>query len=172
VILPTAADVEAWSRLDFAAMGFSSGDLDRLLAQAVAYVEQVTGRVPLTAVPDELAALAAQAVMMRVEQLASQAQEEMVESATDEGGVISFSTPGYSETRANPSQGGKVWSRVVNRWQALADLLLLLMTEEKRDDWQAALNGTFAPEWEVTEMDWSGEGPMGPTGEWPGWGAL
>lgn len=170
--IPDAAAVEAWSAVDFDALGYADADLERLIARAVAYIAAVTGRVPLTSVPEELIAVAEEAIQRRVEQLALTGTAGSVGGVVSDDGVQSFSVPGYSETRFDRSRVD-VKAGVTQPWGALWDLLWLLMTPEMREAWMAEREGGHAPAFGVTEIDWDSTGwgdvpygwPTAPT--WP-----
>lgn len=147
---PDAASVRVMSKVNFDDLGYSDDtDLQVVVDQANAYFEWVTGRPLDTTMPSGLAPLAAQAVRMRSEQVAFQAQEDYVDTATDDV-ISSFSAGTYSETRRDPTK-----RILVNSWGALNDLLWMAMTPEKYDYWQELLSGVIAPSFEITEVAWS-----------------
>lgn len=177
---PTAEDIRAWSKLDFASYDYpaptppDADPLQLLVDQAIAYVVAVTGRPLDATMPGDLAPLAEQAVRMRVEQLVIGGQAETVEEAAEalaDAGIQSFSVPGYSETRFRP-ESSEVYKRL-NWWPSLAELLYLLMTDEKREDFDARVAGYHAPGFAVTEVDWADvlpTTPPDPFDPWPlGW---
>lgn len=154
---PDAESVAALSKVDFGVLGYSvdDGTLQAIVDQADAYVEWVTGQTLDSAMPSGLVAIAEQAVRMRTEQIAFQAQEDYIEGATDET-IQSFSAGSYSETRRDPTRRGE--QKMLNAWQALTDILWMLMTPDKYDYWLSFLSGVHAPAFEVTEVAWSSSG--------------
>lgn len=158
--LPTADDVQAWSEVDFAALGYDDNDMDRMVARAIAYVEQWTWRIPLTDVPDGLVPIAQQAVQLRVEQLAVTGTESATTQQTTDDGIQSFTVPGYSETRFDRGSSSSSSKAMRNEWDALWELLWLLMTPEAREAWIAQSSGENVdiPAFDVTEVDWSRTG--------------
>lgn len=160
---PTGADLQEWSKLDFAELEYSDdAALDMLVEQACVYVEHVTGRglssppvgsvggVKLVEMPDDLVALAQQAVRMRTEQVALQAQPDYVETAADDL-VSSFSAGAYSETRRDAPRKD---AKRMNSWAALQEILLLLCTPDRYDFWLAWMDGVHAPAFAVSEVAW------------------
>lgn len=156
---PTAEDVRARSRIDFSAYvapepyDVDTDPLTPLVAEAVAYVEQLTCRVPLSDVPDNLAPLAQQAVRMRVEQLVFSETPDTIETAVDDD-VQSFTAGSYSETRRD--RQGFIKSGALNGWGALDRVLWLLMTQECRDAWVAQQQGGGVAWFDTTEIDYDG----------------
>lgn len=136
----------AWA--DF---NYSGATLDPVVEMANAYVEAVTGRVLDASMPTELDDLALQAVALRTAQLVSMFQADSIETMTDDG-IQSFSVPGYSETRRDLTSVYK--NGLVNPWPLLHELLWLLMTPAKREEWQDTLNDENAPAFAITETDW------------------
>lgn len=165
---PDAAVVRGLSKVDLEARGYGEDSaFEPLVAQANAYLEQVTWR-PLATMPAELEPIALQVVRMRAEQLVFLAQEEYVETVTDDA-VASFSAGPYSETRTDRTKpAGKF---LINSWPALNEALWLLLggmpgednalVEQRREYWLGLLAGVNAPAWGVTEVDWSAPDAMG-----------
>lgn len=158
---PDAATVRGASQLNFATLGYPPGatpdPLEVPVQMAVEYVQEVTGRQLDDSMPDNLDMLALQAVVMRTEQVVYASQADRIEGVTDEG-IASFSVPGYSETRRDARS---IWKEgLVNPWRMLSDILWLLMTPEKRDEWQAQFDGEDPPAFEITEVDWGIEGVL------------
>jgi hypothetical protein len=158
--LPDAEDIREWSSVDFAAQGYPAptppddDPLQRIVDAAIAYIAKVTGRQPLTSVPDEDVILAEDAVRMRTEQLVMQSRAETVESSTDDQ-VRSFSAGSYSETRFDRKKGTE---RVLNTWPALEEILWALMTEDAKEQWIADLGGEPAPAFEIAEIEFGDRG--------------
>lgn len=159
----TAAEVKAESRVEFGELDEPFDDLaiDLMVASAVASVSEIVGRTLDATLPARLAPLARQAVRMRTEQLAYQAQPDSVETSSDET-LTSFSAGGYSETRRGPVRQGGTGGGVpaLTGWPALDSLLWLLMTDERREYWRFEFDASAgpAPYSAVTEVDWSGTG--------------
>jgi hypothetical protein len=160
---PTTAEIRALSKVEFSEINYpveTPDPLDPVVAQAIAYVEWMTGRVfddtddaskpsygtfeQIGVLNSRLFVLFTQAVRMRTEQIAMQSQDDYVETASDDV-VSSFSASDYSETRADPTRRGE--SKSINTWKALSDLLLILMTPDRYSWWLAYLSGTPQPAW-------------------------
>jgi hypothetical protein len=138
------------SKVNFDALGYADDtDLQVVVDQANGYLGWITGQT-WAVLPTEMEAIAGQAARMRTEQVAFQSQEDYVETATDDV-VQSFSAGSYSETRRDWNQDRKV----LNSWPALNDLLWMMMSDDKRDDWLMLLTGVNAPAFEITEVAWS-----------------
>lgn len=149
---PDAELIRERSKVDFDSLGFTDDDqLQVVVDQANAYVEWVGGRALDSTMPANLATIAEQAVRMRTEQVAFQAQPDYIEAATDDA-VSSFSAGNYSETRRDPPTK----RTLLNEWVALNDLLWMLMTTDQFDYWTNLLTGVHAPAFEVTEVAWGG----------------
>lgn len=134
---PTPAELRDWSEVA-AVDAADDVKLGRWINRAVAYVEQTTGRIPITTVPAALAEIARQAVQMRVEQIALGSTAQGVAAQVNVSRTTSFSVPGYSRS-VKDSASDKPHGDVVNSWPALNDLLWLLMTPERRAEWAARL---------------------------------
>lgn len=160
VITPTTSDLHSWSKVDFANLDDPVDDalLTILIARSVAYIGQVTGR-DLPGMPTALETIAQETIQRRTEQLAFQYQEDAVDTGADEL-ISTFSAGSYSETKRDPQDFAGVPGMIppVNRWPALNDLLWLLMTDDKRDEWRALLTDETVPSFEVTEVDWGNWG--------------
>lgn len=177
MIRPTAQDVRNLTPAppngtDYGALGFpvpiapDPDPLQPLVDAAIQYVEQVTGRVPIESVPDNMAALAQMAIRMRTEQFLWLLSADFVESAADSE-VVSFSAGSYSETRRS-DRGRKQGEWWINPWGALDELLWLLMTPEKKVEWDEKIKGIVAPAFAVVSPDWDqfsvGDFPSGGPG--------
>ena len=188
---PTAESIRLWSQVtatDWAAAGYPVSAPDRLdlvtVPQAIAYVQMVTGRKVADIDPDvdpDIAALMEQAIRLRVEQLVYLQVKKVVEGASSETYITSFSVPGYSESRAmRPSASSSTTKRPsVNPWALLDELLWLLMTPAQAEYWVDILTGVHAPSFEMVELDWSGNRGMPDeldvpfsASSRPGWGGL
>lgn len=163
---PDVPTVKAISKIDFEALDASFDDVQLavVVAQADAYISQVTGRQFLT-MPPGLEPIATQAVVLRTEQIALRSQEDYTEGANDDV-VGSFSAGSYSETKHDPNRRGE--ARPLNTNPALNELLWMLLApfpgypdpnvDTMYDYWQSLLGGVHAPAFEVSEVDWSGDG--------------
>lgn len=152
MVAPTAAQMKEWSQLDFASLGFETDvKLGRIIARAVAALQQITG-LSLSTVEPGIEPLVEQAVQGLTEQLAYQAQPDIVETLSDFDLISSFSAGPYSETRRSPGEAFK--ARMLNAWPWLSDLLWTLLTPDKIDFWNAYFGGDVAPAFAVSEVDW------------------
>lgn len=156
--VPSTAEIELWSKVDFANLDspFLEADLDVVVPRAAAYIVQVTGRTFDDSFPLPLIPLCEEAMQYRVEQMCFQAQADSAEEASDEL-VHNFSAGQYSETRqdlapAGPKGGG---IPMINSNPALNRLLWLIMTDDMRSYWWALITGLTVPAFEVTEVDWN-----------------
>jgi hypothetical protein len=158
VITPTADDVRSWSLLPFEEYGYpeQTGDdtLQELVDRSTEYVTAVTGRT-YPDMPIELEATAREATQRRVEQLVIQAQEDYVETGGDFDQISSWNVTGYSETRRGAEDAKK--AKLINPWPHLHDLLWMLATPDKQDEWED-IWGMNRPAFEVTEVDWEQTG--------------
>lgn len=153
MVAPVAEDIRAWSKVDFDDLTYGDDvDLQRILDQSISYVWFVTGRKPDDTMPPELEPLMNQALQMRTEQVAEQAQPDYVETGADSL-TQSFTAGSYSEQRHDPTRRGE--TALVNPWLDLSEILWMLMTDEKYDYWRSRLSNINAPAWEVTQVDWS-----------------
>lgn len=152
MVEPTTADIQEWSLVEFAELGFA--DIQVLIDRAVEYVQNVTGRT-LAAMPTDLEKTAQEAIQRTVEQAAHRAQEDLVETAADFDLIQAFSVTGYSETRRGVEDAMK--AKMINLWPLLHDLLWRLATPDKQDEWEDVW-GANRPAFEVTEVDWSETG--------------
>jgi hypothetical protein len=154
MILPTALEVRSWSRLDFGSLNFSvDADLDRLIVRAEASFRRITG-LRLTEVPGEDVPLVQQAIQGMTEQLAFQAQPEILETLSDFDLLSSFSAGAYSEQRRSPREMFE--ARMVNPWPWLNAALWGLMTPEREEYWTNFFTGGNAPAFAVSEVNWGG----------------
>jgi hypothetical protein len=151
---PDAAQVREWATgndglptFDFARYGYGDpppGDpdaLERVVAQAIAYVEWATGRTldaSLTA--PGLVALAQDAVLMRTEQiLVGRGNSKAVRTALGKTDLASMRAGDYSETRRAPADAIK--AGLVNSWAELNDTLRALALPERWAELLAELGG-------------------------------
>lgn len=156
---PTTKQIRTWSKLDFAGLdyeepaGEAEDPLDVITARARDWLVYMTGR-PFETMPPELETTAGEAVQRRTEQLAIKSQEDEAETAGDIDMINSFSASSYSETRKDDQRQTKFAAKSLNPWPHLNNLLLMLMTEEKREYWAEVLSGEHRPYMEITEVNW------------------
>lgn len=147
------------------------------LDRAAAYVEFVTGQPAMdstqpplptnsgTLSPTALPTLLTQAIQMRTEQVTFQSQNSYLDDATDDV-ISSLSVGGFSQSKSDPARRGE--QRQLNSWQALSNLLWLLMTPDRYDHWIVFLSGDISrmigPAWGVEQSIHPSAGPAG------GWG--
>lgn len=174
MVIPTAADVRLWSKVDWIELDYPEGatpdPLQVLVDRAVGYVQGVTGRLFASWTDLALQPIAEQAIQLRTEQLAFESQHDYAETAADDV-VQSFSASNYSETRVDPMKRAQM--HTLNANPALERALWLVMTPEMQEYWYAVLSGKNAPAFDVTEIDWTGNafGPYEPVpGAWFGFG--
>lgn len=150
---PDVADIKAWSRVDFVALGYdTNAELEVLLDRAVAYVEDVTGRT-LATLPSQFDRTMEEAIQRTVEQAAMRSQEENIEVSADFDTISNMSVSGYSEGRRNMDDIRK--ARLINPWPLLHDLLWRMATDDKRDEWDDYwAGGSERPAFAISEMDW------------------
>jgi hypothetical protein len=150
---PTVADIEGWSLVDFAALGFdTTAKMQVLLDRAVEYVESVTGRT-LATLPSQFENTCKEAIQRTVEQAAMRSQEESVDTSADFDTIQSYNVTGYSETRRGMEDARK--ARMINPWPMLHDMLWRMSTDDKRDEWEDYwAGGQNTPAFDVSEMDW------------------
>lgn len=183
----TPAKFRELTRTKTARLGLDTGQphgdvfLDEELARSAAYVEMMTGQpatdsdrpvlteTAMGVAPEVvLHTLLRQAIQMRTEQNAYQAQDGYVGDASDDV-VQTLSVGGYSQSRVATPKG---LDRELNSWAALADILWMLMTPAKYEYWIIALSGgkdvssMFAPAWSFENSFWQPFGSYG--GCWGG----
>lgn len=188
---PTSTEIFASSKVKWPTLGYTDPvDIDEIVEDSIGYVTWITGRyfsdfvptgntesfdsavysaftpVPLVGSP-HLIRLARRAVRMRVEQEVYQDQPGYISTASDDV-IQSFSAGAYSETRRDTStlRGGRSAQRLLlNSSPSLNDLLMQLMTDERRDYWNMVLGGGYLPAFMVEEVDWSlvGKTPIYPS---------
>lgn len=150
---PTAAEIRAWSKINFDPLGYESDpELQVLVTRAAALVSRITGQT-WESMPTDLEPLAAQAVQLLTEQIALQSTEDIAETAADFHLISSFSAGSYSETRRSLSEFAAK-TKMLNPNPIINDLLFLLMTEAERESWEEFITGNIRPEFDVTEVDW------------------
>lgn len=146
------------------------------LDRAAAYVEFVTGQPAMDSdtdvletnsgalSPTAMPTMLRQAIQMRTEQVLFQAQNGYVDDASDDV-VSSLSVGGFSQSKFQPSK-----DRRLNSWNALGDLLWLLMTPDRYSWWVAFLSGDaelmIGPAWGIEQTLQQTAGPQGGWGFW------
>lgn len=170
---PTAEDIRAWAppAYDFRAAGFpapvppeTADPLDVQVRWAIAYVVATTGRQLLTLdlADPQFPALAEQAITWRVVQQVAGGARSTLRATFGAPWLKQFTAGSYSETRFAPAE--LVSKTGVNDLPVLADLLWLLMTDEKRDEWMERVLGrirpaaVFTPGWPGMPVDHGGWG--------------
>jgi len=150
--IPTPADIEEWSQVDFDSLGYTTTEqMQLLIDRAVAFTELVTGQ-ELDTIDTSLEPLAAEAVQRWVEHTAYRSQADIIETAADFDLIVSFSVTGYSENRRAAEDARK--AQMIHPWPLLHDLLWNLATDDKKDEWLDTWNVQNAPAFAVTEVDW------------------
>lgn len=167
MILPTAAEVRSWSRVDFAAQGFppaTPDPLDEYMARAYGFLGELVGRgcdpLPDTIleVPVRMEPLYRQALQRILEILVMNAAEDVVSTLADFQLLSSFSAGNYSETRRSLTELKD--ARMLVADPGLNSLLWMLMTPEKRSFWMAWLTGENEPAYAYEEhLGWPFAGP-------------
>lgn len=188
---PTAQEIFESSKVKWPTLGVAdAAEIDETVEDAIGYVTWITGRYFSDFVPvgnaenfdaavysaftpvalgltPHLIRMARRAVRMRVEQEVYQDQPGYISTASDDV-VQSFSAGPYSETRAQTStlRGGRQAAKLLlNSSPSLNDLLMQLMTDERREYWNMVLGGGYLPSFMVEEVDWSlvGKTPIFPS---------
>jgi hypothetical protein len=119
------------------------------------------------ALAPELIRMGKRCVRMRVEQTIYQDQPGYVDTATDDV-VQSFTAGPYSETRAQTStlRGGRTSTHLlINSHPGINDMLMQLMTDQRREYWNMVIQGAYLPAFMTEEVDWSmvGKSPLFPS---------
>lgn len=166
---PTAEEVFKASRLKWSKLGYpSASDLEDIRIGAAAYLVEMTGHywsdwpaptgfagVMLT--EPELIPLARVALRLRVEQEVLQGQVDYTDTANDDL-ISSMSVGGYSESRRDTAtlRGGRYASKpMLNTNPGLNSLLEALMTEERYEFWLYRLQGSYPPDFQIEEVNWT-----------------
>lgn len=146
VSAPTAEQIGELSRVDFDALGLAGTRLDREVERAVAYVLDACGYTDLDGVADAADVLFEECVQLRVEQMAFQRGEDLVEVGAEEL-IASQSAGSVSESRRSLTELAE--AKLINRWPTLHDCLWRLCTDAKRQEylelWQQLADGTNPP---------------------------
>ena len=138
--IPTAADLRADTRIDWAVrFGLplptapDPDPLDIEIAIAWPMLEELTGR-DFESMDSGYDALILRATTYMVVYMASAGRGDFGALFAETAGIISFTVPGYSETRsqARTLQSGRDW--FFHPWRPLDMLLWALATQEKRDE--------------------------------------
>lgn len=154
MVAPTAVAIRGWSKVNFDPLGYEEdSDLERIVKRAGAVMQNVTGQT-WEGMPELLEPLAEQVVQMLTEQIAMQSQEEIAETGADFALISSFSAGSYTETRRALSEFAYK-NKMLNSNPLINELLMDLMTEEKREEWVELMTGVVRPEFAVTEVDWN-----------------
>ncbi len=155
--------------MDFGTLGFvDDPSLQTLVDRATALFEAMTGRVLDATMPSGFDRMVEQVVQRMVEILAFQAQQDYVETLSDFQLIASFSAGSYSESRRGLKEVQEAKMLVAD--PALNSMMMLLLTPDQRDFWDAWWTGEIPPSFEVTEVDWSGQYAAGRSWYAGGWG--
>jgi hypothetical protein len=170
----------ALTRVKQSKLGIATPAGDDMLAveldRAAAYVEFVTGQPAMdsdttpfataigTVSAASLPVLMKQAIQMRTEQVTFQSQAGYLDDATDDV-TSSISVGGFSQSKRDTARKGE--EKQLNSWQALSNLLWLLMTPDRFAWWTIFLSNDpemiIGPAWGV-EQTW--QQSAGPEGGW------
>lgn len=169
MVKPTAAEYRADTRIDWAGLGLPDPDpiADTVLQDEIddswAYIEEKACALDLDTLDgsSSIGRLALRAVKLRTIQQAIQGQGAFIGSSVSNL-IKSFAVPGYSETRADPTQmyNNKFMHSIINEWPVLADLIWTIMPEECRDKLLALYNNDNPPASSIVEHDWFYPGGM------------
>lgn len=152
----TSSDIRGWSLLDFDGRGFAAGAPDPLdieVERAAAYVEDVTGQVLADiASPAGLITRLKQAIQLRTEQQVVWRSDDYVGDQNES--AIDFNVTGYSQKRVGSKEQRP--RDMINPWPELNDLLVGLLTDDRRDYWSSlgAIPGGDGVAEEITEHGW------------------
>lgn len=155
----TAAQVRAWSRVEFADRGFppptppaTADPLDLEIERAHAYLETVTGRIAADLTePSAIATQFKQAIQMRTEQTTVKASDDYVGDINED--AIDFRAGSYSQERISDKERRV---GVLNPWPDLDALLLGLLTDEKEEEYIEAgiIVRPIRPAEAITYTEW------------------
>lgn len=152
----TTDDIRTWSKVDFTGRGYPTGAPDPLdieVTRAHAYVEDVTGRETADVTDGSVMATRwAEAVQARTEQQVIWNSDDYAGDSNES--AVDITVTGYSQRRiASKEQSPR---DMVNPWPKLNDLLISLMTDEKREYWISLglLPGGNTPAEVITEHGW------------------
>lgn len=148
---PTAAEIDQWSKVEFADLEWEEADLEREIERAQEYVLDVTGYATPEDVPANYSQTYREAIQRRVEQQAYATSPDIIETVADFDLIKSFSAGSYSETRRDAEDAMK--AKMINAWPLLNDLLMRMLTPDKYDFWLERW-GQRPPAFEMTEVDW------------------
>lgn len=158
---PDAADIREWAprQFDFASFGYpapAGPDPDPLESE----VEAADAIIALTIArtwssitdPDEMAVAKRAAVLWTMYAVAG-TSSAAITAIFGAPWLKSFTAGSYSETRFSPAEVTTKTS--IHPLPALADLLWLLMTPERREEWLERLTGVPAAAGGMFEHDWN-----------------
>lgn len=180
---PDAAAIRAWSPPEFnwAAAGYPApapGDpepiaLEKRVDWAIAEIETITGRSfdlivppPVGSALPNLVPVAEKATVLKVMTDVLGGSKAALQ-VMGQPWLRSFTAGSYSETRFSPAELSGTQGRGTERVgdlgpEPLATLLLILMTDEKRDEWIYLLTGRVAPAGTFVAPDWGGHHGVSP----------
>lgn len=151
VMPPRAADVAGSSALDWAALGWSSGDVVRIVAETVQLVEELTGRTLDGTLPDRLRRIALRAVTLYAEHVAVGESTTARAKAIRNVRLRSITAGPWSETYFGPEDAAK--AKMLHPDQAVHAALWALATEDKREEWLVLWGGKPRPAASITAFD-------------------
>lgn len=135
----TSDDIRGWSQLDWDALAYGEpvapdpDPLDIEVERAVDYVATCTGQDPDTlSGSDRTSRMFKNAVQLRVEQIVIKRQADFVSDLNED--ALDISVTGYSGKRISYKESDP--ATMINPWKELNDLLVALLTDEKRDYWE------------------------------------
>lgn len=148
------------------------GDVERrlreLVADAVALIESITGRVldsTLPTVPVNLVRIAMRATALMSEMMSVRGSLAYAQSTADGSRqrLKSISAGSWSESYFGPGElVVKAGIVAITGNQALDEALWALMTDEKRDEWRSLATGVRPAAGRHFEVDWGGGAVLGP----------
>lgn len=140
--------------------------LREVVADAVALIERITGRLLDDSLPTELVRIALRATTLMTEMLSIEGSAEMVEATLGGTRLKSISAGPWSESYfATGELVVKNGIPSITGIGALDRLLWELMTDEKREEWLALATGMPAPAGAVSQFDYRRSG--GHLRRWP-----
>lgn len=159
---PSAADIAAQSKLDFAEIGYAVADatpagLQTLVGQAESEFFRITGQ-PLVSVDPNLEPLVFEVIRGLAEQQALRNTPENLDTMSDFDTIASFTAGPYTETRRSPEDMYK--GRMLAEWPWLSSALWSLLTDDRYDFYISFFSGQNVPAFATTEVWWEGGGAL------------
>jgi hypothetical protein len=149
----TSVEIRAWSKLNFAELGYAAAvpdPLEQVITWASDAVMDITGQ-SVAGMPAGKVSLAQRAILLLLEQMVLEGRPDYAETV-NEPAISSFSAGDYSEQRRAPEEAAKL----LNPNPALHSLLWNMMTEEKRAEWLQTIDPEKFPAvaFEGSEVIW------------------